>query len=153
MSWTTTVHPWTYDFDYLGHLTAAVYPKAFEQARMEYLRDRWRTRAPAYVVASHRMEYLREILEEDGPLQVVMRPVRVGRSSFDLAELLLDTGGTVRNRSEATLVAWDVEARRSRPLTASERAALDADIEHASPDRLQGPTTADKQESETHDGC
>ncbi|MFC9556830.1 acyl-CoA thioesterase [Rhodococcus sp. NPDC056960] len=130
MSWTTTVHPWSYDFDYLGHLTAAVYPKAFEQARVEYLRDRWKTRSPAYVVAAHRMQYLREILEEDGPLRVVIRPVRLGRSSIDLAELLLDAKGTVCNRSEATLVAWDVEARGPRPLTAGERDALEDDVDH-----------------------
>ncbi|MGW4350640.1 acyl-CoA thioesterase [Nocardia sp. NPDC004582] len=129
MSWTTTVHPWSYDFDYLGHLTAAVYPKAFEQARIEYLRDRWQTRNPAYVIAAHRMRYVREILETDAPLRVVIRPVRVGRSSIDLAELLLDAGGTVCNHSEATLVAWDVEARRARRLTVSERAALSADVD------------------------
>ncbi|WP_116202700.1 acyl-CoA thioesterase [Amycolatopsis circi] len=128
MTWTTTVHPWSSDFDYLGHLTAAVYPKAFEQARVEYLRDRWQTRAPAYVVAAQRMQYLKEILEEDGPLKVALRPVRVGRSSVDLAELLCNAEGAVCNRSDATLVAWDLETRRSRPLTAGERDALSADI-------------------------
>ncbi|MFE3170683.1 acyl-CoA thioesterase [Amycolatopsis sp. NPDC059090] len=128
MTWTTTLHPWSGDFDYLGHLTAAVYPKAFEQARVEYLRDRWRTNLPAYVVAAHRMQYLKEVLEEDSPLQVVIRPVRVGRSSVDLAELLRNAAGVVCNRSDATLVAWDVETRRSRPFTADERNALIADI-------------------------
>ncbi|MBN9747893.1 hypothetical protein DMP23_43570 [Amycolatopsis sp. A1MSW2902] len=128
MTWTTTVHPWSSDFDYLGHLTAAVYPKAFELARVDYLRDRWRTRSPAYVVAAQRMQYLKEILEEDAPLKVALRPIRVGRSSVDLTELLCDAAGTVCNRSDATLVAWDVEMRRSRPFTTAERDALSADI-------------------------
>lgn len=144
MTWTTTVHPWSYDFDYLGHLTAAVYPKAFEQARVEYLRDRWHTRTPPYVVAAHRMRYLREILEADAPLRVVLRPVRVGRSSVDLAELLLNAEGIVCNRSEATLVAWDVETRRSRPFTATERAALNDDLATATDSLLP------QQEAETN---
>ncbi|MGW5515632.1 acyl-CoA thioesterase [Nocardia africana] len=144
MTWTTTVHPWAFDFDYLGHLTAAVYPKAFEQARVQYLRDRWQTRSPAYVVAAHRMQYLREILEEQAPVQVVIRPVRVGRSSIDLAELLLDADGTVCNRSEATLVAWDVEARRARPLAPAERRALLDDIDQTPRNHPPGPLPADK---------
>lgn len=138
MSWTTTVHPWSYDFDYLGHLTAAIYPKAFEQARVEYLRDRWRTRSPAYVLAAHQMQYLREIVEENTPLEVVIRPVRVGRSSIDFTELLLDAEGTVCNRSEATLVAWDIEARSSRPLTPTERDALSADVDPHAPQPSAG---------------
>lgn len=143
MSWTTTVHPWMYDFDYLGHLTAAAYPKAYEQARVEYLRDRWRTRSPSYVVAQHRMEYLREILEERCPCQVVIRPVRVGRSSVDFEELLLNADGTVCNSSAATLVAWDIDARRSRPLTPSERAAIASDIDRMHPPTARGPIPAD----------
>ncbi|MEU3013795.1 acyl-CoA thioesterase [Nocardia asteroides] len=153
MSWTTTVHPWSYDFDYLGHLTAAAYTKAFEQARVEYLRDRWRTRHPAYVVAAHRLQYRKEILEETGPLRVVIQPVRVGRSSVDLAELLLDAEGTVCNRSEATLVAWDAEARTARPFTAGERVSLTADLETDPPPPAAGPSPADTQETEIHDDC
>ncbi|WP_162460450.1 MULTISPECIES: acyl-CoA thioesterase [unclassified Mycolicibacterium] len=144
MSWQTTVHPWSYDFDYLGHLTAAVYPKAFEQARVEYLRNRWQTRSPAYVVAAHRMQYLKEILEENAPIQVVIRPVRLGQSSIDLTELLLDANGVVCNRSASTLVAWDVAARRSRRLTTSERDALTDDVESTPQTHPRGPIPADK---------
>ncbi|WP_162528903.1 hypothetical protein [Mycolicibacterium sp. CBMA 361] len=120
MSWQTTVHPWSYDFDYLGHLTAAVYPKAFEQA------------------------YLKEILEENASIQVVIRPVRLGQSSIDLTELLLDANGVVCNRSASTLVAWDVAARRSRRLTTSERDALTDDVESTPQTHPRGPIPADK---------
>lgn len=126
--WSTPVQPWSDDFDYLGHLTAAVYPRAYEQGRLRYLRSRWQTTHPAYVVASHSMRYVKEILEETTPLQVLLRPVKIGRASFVLDELLVDARGAVCNLSEVTLVAWDLQARRSRPLEQREREGLELDL-------------------------
>ncbi|GAA5108321.1 acyl-CoA thioesterase [Haloechinothrix salitolerans] len=126
--WRARIHPWSYDFDYLGHLTAAIYPKAFEEGRVRYLAERWATPRPAYVVASHRMEYLAEIRETTEPLQVLIRPLHVGRSSLRLEEALLDPDERVCNTSVVTLVAWDTTARRSRPLTIPERTALEHDM-------------------------
>ncbi|GAB3681093.1 acyl-CoA thioesterase [Saccharopolyspora tripterygii] len=126
--WCAEIHPWSYDFDYLGHLTAAIYPKAFEEGRVRYLGARWGTSRPEYVVASHRMEYLAEIRETSEPLQLLIRPIRVGTSSLRLEEALLDPAGRLCNASVVTLVTWNATARRPRPLTSAELAALEHDL-------------------------
>ncbi|KAF0959418.1 hypothetical protein MLGJGCBP_07454 [Rhodococcus sp. T7] len=127
--WSTDIHPWSYDFDYLGHLTAAIYPKAFEQGRIRYLAQRWGTRQPAYVVASHTMQYATEIREEVAPLRVLIRPTALGRSSVRLEEMLVDRNSRVCNFSNVTLVAWDPQARGPRELSPAERGPLELDME------------------------
>jgi len=127
--WSTRIQPWVYDFDYLGHLTAAVYPKAFEQGRVEYFRERWAVDMPRYVVAHHQMHYMKEIKEQDGKqISVLIRPVEVGESSIRLEELLLDAHERIANISTVTLVAWDIDKRGSRRLDDHERSALDTDL-------------------------
>lgn len=126
--WSTRIEPWVFDFDHLGHLTAAVYPKAFEEGRTRYFRDRWDVSLPVYVVAKHLMHYAKEIKEDAAPIHVLIRPVRIGNASLDFEELLLDDHKHVCNVSQVTLVAWDLEGRRSRPIAGEERTALEADL-------------------------
>lgn len=126
--WSTSLELWVYDFDYLGHLTAAIYPKAFEEARYRYFKDRWETHRPAYVVAHHSLTFTKEILQEVTPIQVLLRPIELSRSRLVLEELLLDSLNRVCNVSQVTLVAWDVEQRASRAFSPQERQAIETDL-------------------------
>lgn len=48
----------------------------------------------------------------------------VGRSSVHFEQSVLTPDGEIAAEAEAVLVAWDAEARRSRPITDEERQAL-----------------------------
>jgi acyl-CoA thioester hydrolase len=129
MAWTHRLHLRFRDLDYLGHVTAAAYLAHYEEARATWLAETWQMPFPVYVVAVQHLEYLAEVRLHDSPLEFVVAPVRVGTASFDMAEELRTRTGELKNRSRATLVAWDLEARRSRPLTGAERAAIAAQID------------------------
>jgi acyl-CoA thioester hydrolase len=119
-------HPLRFgDTDQLGHVTASAYLMLFEETRTAWLAEAFGVRLPIYVVARQEIDYLREVLLDDGPVSLTVEVTRIGRSSFDIAETLAAAGGDVRARSRATLVLWDLEARRPRPITDGERAALE----------------------------
>lgn len=124
MNWESVIEVVPDDLDYLGHVTAARYLAYFEQARVEWLSAGFAEREPAYVVVSQRLDYLGEVRLHDGPLWAQIFLTRVGTSSFELDERLFGAAGDVRCRSVATLVAFDVIARRARPLSAEERHQL-----------------------------
>jgi len=126
--WHTSIELWSYDFDYLGHMTAAIYPKAFEEARYRYFKDRWETSMPSYVVAQHTMTFAKEILQEVTPIYVLLRPIELGRTRMVFEELLLDSLKRVCNISHVTLVAWDMDRRTSREFSDKERRALEEDL-------------------------
>jgi acyl-CoA thioesterase FadM len=50
---------------------------------------------------------------------------RIGESSFTTREEVLAPDGRLAAEAEAVIVAWDPATGRSRPLTGSERAALE----------------------------
>ncbi len=127
--------PWTHrltlrpnDIDYLGHVTAAAYLAFFEEARVRWLGEAWRMPRPTYVVVRQELDYLGEIRTDDAPLTVTIAVTRIGTSSFNVAEELMINSGDCKNRSRATLVAWDPDRRRSRALKQTERAALSAQL-------------------------
>jgi acyl-CoA thioester hydrolase len=127
--------PWAYsltlrptDIDYLGHVTAAAYLAFFEEARVRWLGEAWQMPRPTYVLARQELDYLGEIRADDAPLTVTIAVARLGTSSFDVAEELMIKSGECKNRSRATLVAWDPDRRRSRPLEETERTALSAQL-------------------------
>jgi acyl-CoA thioesterase FadM len=124
MNWESVIEVAPGDLDYLGHVTAARYLAYFEEARVEWLRAAFAEREPAYVVVSQRLDYLREVLLRDGPLRAQISLIRVGTASFELDERLLGAASDVRCRSTATLVAFDPDARRARPLSDEERRHL-----------------------------
>ena len=61
-----------------------------------------------------------------GVREVVVRThiADVGRSSVHFDQSVLTPDGEVAAEAKAVLVAWDAEARRSRPITDADRRAL-----------------------------
>jgi acyl-CoA thioester hydrolase len=112
------------DLDYLGHVTATEYLGMFEEARAAWLAHRFETEYPTYVVARQEIDFDRELRLHEGPVTLNIELVRMGAKSLHVSETLESRDGTVHARSRATLVMWNPEARRSRELTKSERAAL-----------------------------
>ncbi len=56
------------------------------------------------------------------------RPVRVGRSSITTREEIRTRDGALAAEAESVIVPRDPATGRSRPLTAEERAAVEAEL-------------------------
>ncbi|MFI1072632.1 acyl-CoA thioesterase [Streptomyces puniciscabiei] len=113
------------DFDGLGHLTASVYLAFFEETRSAWMTGTLGVAYPTYVVATQHIEYLHEVTPDDGAVSVELALREVRTSSFRVVEHLT-TAGYLCARSTATLAMWDMERRRSRPITPDERAVFEA---------------------------
>jgi acyl-CoA thioesterase FadM len=113
------------DLDGLGHLTASAYLVLFEESRAAWLMQALDVDYPHYAVARQSIQYHHEVRFADGPLKLDLVVTDIRRSSFDVVEHL-HAGGRLCASSEATLVAFDLGERRSRPLTDSERGACEA---------------------------
>ena len=70
------------------------------------------------------LDHLAEVRRDHGTVDVVARVLRVGRSSVTVENEIVLPDGTPAATGRAVLVAWDAQARRSRPLTEAERTAL-----------------------------
>lgn len=72
------------------------------------------------------IDYRREIALGTRSVVVRTRIAEVGRSSVRFEHELLGPDGEAAATASSVLVAWDPEARRSRPVTDGERRALTA---------------------------
>ncbi len=112
------------DFDALGHVTHSAYPIFFDEARDACLVERvggfeqWPT-----VIVHSSIDYRREIPRPQPELLIRTRIAEVGRSSvtFEQEVVVCDV---VAATSRSVIVAWDGEARASRPISDDERAKL-----------------------------
>jgi acyl-CoA thioester hydrolase len=114
------------DLDFLGHLNQAVYHELLEEGRGA-LFERLGVMAGGaffFVLARVELDHRQEVRRDHGPVTVALRVESVGRSSVTVAHEILRADGAVAAEGRSVLVAWDREARRSRPLTDAERAAL-----------------------------
>jgi acyl-CoA thioester hydrolase len=111
------------DLDMLGHLNQAVYHELLEEGRSAFFQ---RLGGMAFVIARVELDYRNEVRKDHGTVDVVIRPVRLGRSSVTVAQEILLPNGTVAAEGIAVLVAWDPHARRSRPFSEEERARIEA---------------------------
>jgi len=95
----------------------AVYLTYLEELLTSWLRpvigDDW-------VNARVELDFRRELLLADGRVIAKGELLRVGNSSLTVRVAFESPGGEVAAEGEAVIVAWDREARRSRPLTPSE---------------------------------
>src|SRR5262249_41624475 len=114
------------DMDAFRHVNNAVYATYLEECR-----DEWAERALGdagdlwgFVLARVAIDYRRELTQDDHAIVVSCRLVRIGNSSVTLREEIRKLDGELSAESEAVLVARDDETGRSRPLTATERAAF-----------------------------
>lgn len=116
------------DLDAYGHVNHAVFATYLEEVRDEWLEralgrdgDLW-----DYVVARVAIDYRRELRLEDDRVRARCGLDSLGTSSVRTREAVVVVDGQVAAEAEAVLVARDPETRRPRPLTASERAGLEA---------------------------
>jgi acyl-CoA thioester hydrolase len=116
------------DVDNYGHVNNAVYLTYLEECR-----DRWVRGTLGgdvdFVIVRIAIDFRRELSLEDEAVVVTCRGTGYGTSSIRTAETIRALDGWVAAESESVIVAHDPGARRSRPLTDDERAALDASIE------------------------
>jgi acyl-CoA thioester hydrolase len=127
-----TVHAYTChvrfsDVDVYGHVNNVKYFEYYQEARIDFLHE---LREPgqlhlATVLARIDVDYRRPILFRPEPYVVATWVSGIGTSSYGLDSEIRD-GDTVLSRASAVLVAFDLATQRSRPLTAEERAALEA---------------------------
>ncbi len=113
------------DLDFLGHLNQAVYHELLEEGRGALFEQLGALDGGFFfVLARVELDHRQEIRRDHSPVTVVLRVESVGRSSVSLAHDIVRNDGAVAAEGRSVLVAWDRDARRSRPLTESERAAL-----------------------------
>lgn len=125
-TWSTRIALRCADFDYLGHMTATAYLGIVEEARVTWFMEGTVAAQPSYVVARQELVFRREILPGDGPLTVSIGATSITRDRFEVHEALSSASGHLHATSTATLVAWDREHRRPRPLSPDERAWVEA---------------------------
>jgi len=116
---------WT-DLDMLGHLNQAVYHEYLEEARGALFEELGMLGDFAFVLARVELDYRHEVRKDHGHVDVVVRAQRIGQSSVTLRNTVLLPDATVAADGTAVLVAWDVQARSKRELTAAEREGLEA---------------------------
>ena len=113
------------DVDNYGHVNNAVYLTYLEEAR-----DAWAHEVLGdgfdFVIVRVAIDYRRELSLDDGEVIVRCRGAGYGRASIRTSEQILTSDGTVRAEAASVIVAHDAGARTARPLTADERALLDA---------------------------
>ncbi|WP_249019570.1 thioesterase family protein [Conexibacter sp. S30A1] len=113
------------DMDALGHLNQAVYHELLEEARIAMMQALATPAGGAFVLARVELNYRREIPLTYRHVEVTMEVLEVGRSSITAAQRIVRADGELAADGVSVLVAWDVQQRRSRPLSDSERAALE----------------------------
>jgi acyl-CoA thioester hydrolase len=115
------------DVDAYGHVNNAVFLTYLEEARDEWLERALGAEGDAwdYVIARIEVDFRRELTLEDDRIVSRCALHSLGSSSIRTREELRTLGGEVAAEAEAVLVARDRETRRSRPLSARERAALE----------------------------
>ncbi len=113
------------DLDFLGHLNQAVYHELLEEGRGALFEQLGALDGGFFfVLARVELDHRQEIRRDHGPVTVAIRVESVGRSSVSVAHEIIRADGAVAAEGRSVLVAWDRDARRSRPLTDAERSAL-----------------------------
>ena len=113
------------DLDTLGHLNQAVYHELLEEGRAALFKRLGVIETDFFfVLARVELDYRQEIRRDHGPVALVQRVEAVGRSSVTVSHEIVRNDGQVAAEGRSVLVAWDRDARRSRPLSDAERAQL-----------------------------
>lgn len=118
-----TIEPRWADQDPAGHINHATYLSYLEEGRDEWLATAL-AGEPEYVVARVAIDYIRQLVQQDGPLVVRSALARVGRTSVRTREEIVARDGEVAATAQAVLVFLSSPGGRPRPLSDSERTAL-----------------------------
>ena len=116
------------DIDAFGHINNAKYLTYIQEARFDFT---WLSRVRAgktaflvdMVVARAEVDYIEPIYEAGFDAEVDIWVSRIGTSSFDLSYEIKSEKG-LHARAKTVQVAVDMEMKKSRPLTADEKAFL-----------------------------
>lgn len=111
------------DSDALGHVNNAVYLTYLEELLAVVLGP---ILGDDYVTARVELDFRNEIRLGEQEVTGTASVERIGTSSLTVAVRLARADGETALDGRAILVAWDRDARQSRPLTEAERAALQA---------------------------
>jgi len=118
------------DVDAYGHVNNAVYLNYLEEAR-----DAWvqKVLGPVsgttwdFVLARVEIDFRAELTQEDGAVIVRCALDRIGRSSVGTREEVRTQDGMLSAEARSVVVPRDPATGRSRPLTDTERGALEAE--------------------------
>lgn len=124
------------DVDVYGHVNNVKYFEYYQEARLALVAEIGGGRIPgdhgsagfSMVLARLDVDYKRPILFRTEPYVIETWVTRVGTSSFGLASEIRD-GDAVLSQAEAVLVTYDLAAQKARPLSETERAALERMLE------------------------
>lgn len=113
------------DLDALGHVNQTVYHALLEEIRYELFGALMQPGSRlSFVLANINLDFRHEVRREDEYVDVVGRIERVGGRSATAGHEILLPDGTVAAAGTSTVVAFDLDTRRSRELDAAEREAL-----------------------------
>jgi acyl-CoA thioester hydrolase len=113
------------DIDALGHVNQSVYHELLEEGRGALFEPLIAAAGGFdFVLARVELDYRREVRHTDREVDVVTSVEAIGRTSVTVHNEIRLLDGTVAAAGRGVLVAWDSEARRSRPLTEWEREQL-----------------------------
>ena len=115
-----------HDVDAYRHVNNAVFLTYLEEARDEWLEqvlgrsdELW-----DFVLGRVEIDYRQELTQNDDVVIVRCSLASVGNSSVRTTEQIVKLDGSVSAEAKAVLVALDRVAKKPRPLSAQERAAL-----------------------------
>lgn len=114
------------DIDMVGHVNHTVYHSFAEEIRFELLQEALNKPGCTFVLVRQEMDHLAEVRRWDGPVEVRGRIESLGTKSVNLSHEVLKADGTVAASGRSVLVAFDMESRSSREITAEERKVLGA---------------------------
>jgi acyl-CoA thioester hydrolase len=122
------------DVDVYGHVNNVKYFEYYQEARISFVQSLAGglfdpQSSNRQVVARIDVDYKRPILFRPEPYAVETWVSHVGTSSYSLGSRIVDGTDTVYSTAAVTLVAFDVETGRSRPLADDERSRLRAALE------------------------
>jgi acyl-CoA thioester hydrolase len=117
------------DIDAFGHLNNAKYLVLFQEARVQwsFIQEKVRTEAPTLtemVVARAEVDFIAPIYEGGLFYDVTLWVETIGGSSFKLSYEVTGADGTIFAKGMTVQVAVDMQSKKSRPLSDTERAFL-----------------------------
>ncbi len=119
------------DIDGMGHVNNAVYFTYIEAARTEYLMQVMGAKTMGevdWIVATASLNFRRAVAYGD-PIEVRVRPAKVGTTSFTLYYEIWDTrDNAVVADGETVIVMFDYGSRAKKPIDAATRRKLEADL-------------------------
>jgi acyl-CoA thioester hydrolase len=113
------------DADALGHVNHAVFLTYLEEGRDAFFVETLRS-DPSYVVVRLEVDLRAEVRLSDRRVTVHVAVESLGTTSITTRETIFLPSGEVAAEARVVTVRWDAEKRKPAPLTAAERAQLNA---------------------------